>query len=394
MTLYIRALTIYQDVIFILLALGVIDICLPFLCHKVKYLPIRYISHTLPRDSYIVTPNGTEPNYTHYVKRRENSIPFVIYSVLFLLSCVTLGFIGFTCYKQDLFAYLFWGFLQLLISVAFWFKELKKFMSVQKHTEYLHLIETCQCCSNAFLVILLFTDKDNNYYTYIAQNSEHWKAGGVYSALCYGSYIDELNYTIVTDKNLVGIDKDSITSCRWWNNYGLPVTFVIIGVIMVVCFFILQYWSLLFIGAFMALIGILYIPKTHTKTLKVIDVHHTEVYSDLPKYTKWTFVLLGNNGRPYYYIVDDISSVSVETTYKCEVKGNHVTTILQEAEPLLKAKYIPSEFDKDFLVFHTICLLAVIGCEVSGWLIIGAVFSAIWVFLAVQIIRYYRKGDI
>lgn len=395
MHLYIRALTIYPDVVIVYLALLLLDAAMPFISRLCKTMPVRFISTILPADGWRITyPFRIDRDNTHNVPRRGNCIPLVLYTLLCLFSAIEVGYVVYACWGDSFPMYMLWALLQLLLSLVTWYLELKQYMSIYKRKEHLCVIEICQCCTNAFLSVLLLEGYHGDHYTYIVPNTEHWQLGACHEAICVGAFIEKLNPDILEEHRIIWVGVGDKSTYRNWNGIVLPTFLFLIGGGLIASYVFFGYISLLVTGVLTTLLGVYYVPWPSTRNLRVVSREHTECFGDISQECYWTFVLVNNSGRPFYYQSDDGEALHISSAYTCKSVGNIVRYVEADAPKEMTAVYHPASECGELFIFYFIGIPLIITAEVLGWTLVACSVAALLTFLTVAIARYLHKGDI
>lgn len=395
MDLYIRALTVYPNVIVVYGCLLLLDIITVIVNRLAQVTNVRFISKVLPTYGYrFERPFSFVKDNSHYVERRPSILPTAMTGVVVLASAIAISFSALTCEELDMYPYVFWGGLQLLMSIALWYKHIQKYLSVRKHCEQLVVVENCQCLSDPFKTVLLLQGYHEEYYTYVVPNTEHWKEDMYHKAKCLGDYILELDEENIEPEHAIWVGVgDKLTYARW-NGLAFPILLIIIAILSISVFILYRFLSILIFGVLVLSLSVLYMPWRKTRTLKLVTEDRTEVYDDVNRVGDYMYVLIDKKGRPYYYQCDDRSALKVNGSYVCETQGNTILCVLEHTDDELCASYHPAERIGGvwILMFIVVC-----GTATSEYLqflptaIVGAIITALWF---VMVIRYKTKGDI
>ena len=389
--IYIRPLPVH-DVLFIFGLLLVLDILCPILCSITKTTSVTYISKLAPSDGLRWSPPfNFEPNTMHHVKRRPNIGSLVLYGFLIVASSLTLAYSVLECETLDLLMYVWWAVLQLLLSVSLWVRELKEYTVVYKHKEHLLIIEVCQCANDAFKSVLLLEGYHGETYTYVVPNIDNWVVGNYHSAECTGYYIDELDSTPVNPFEVIWVGVGDKSSYSSWNNFLLPLLFVMLGVAVSS----LPLISTKFTGStFLVCALFMILSRRKTRKLKPINVNRTECFSDIEQLGSYTFTLINRSGKPFYYQSDDKQALRVTGTYICETVGNTVDLIQGRVDNEIKAVYRkPEKIGASWIAFALLAAV-IVTFEFLRWWFLCIPASVLLSLIAVGLIRYKLKGDI
>lgn len=394
MDLYIRALTFYPSVVTAYGCLLLLDVITILVNRLAQLTSVRFISKVLPTYGYrFEKPFSFVKDDSHFVERRPSILPTLMTGIVVFASAIALGYTALTC-SEDIYPYMFWGALQLLMSIALWYKHIQKYLAVYKHCEQLVVVENCQCLSNPFETVLLLEGYHGEYYTYVVPNTEHWKENMYHRAKCLGDYILELDDENIEPESAIWIGVGDKVACTKWNGIILPITLFFISAVSITAYVFTRFLSFLVFGTVLLSFAVFYIPWKRTRSLKLVTACRTEVYDDINAIGAFTYVLISKTGRPYYYQCDDRQALKVNGSYICETHGNSVTCILDHTNDELEAAYHPAE-----RVGSMWCIIIVILCGTitSEWLqfiptiIAGSTILALWL---VMLIRYKTKGDI
>lgn len=394
MDLYIRALTFYPNVVAVYGCLLLLDMITILVNRLAQLTSTRFISKVLPTYGYrFEKPFSFVKDDSHFVERRPSILPTLMTGIVVFASAISIGYAALAC-NDDMYPYMFWGALQLLMSIALWYKHVQKYLAIHKHCEQLVVVENCQCLSNPFETVLLLEGYHGEYYTYVVPNTEHWKENMYHKAKCLGAYILELDTENIEPESAIWIGVGDKVTCATWNGIALPITLLLISALSVAAYIFARFLSFLIFGVAILFFAVFYMPWRRTRSLKLVTACRTEVYDDINVVGAFTYVLIDKNGRPYYYQCDDEQAFKVNGSYICETRGNNVTCVLEHTDKETDAAYHPAEN-----VGGMWCIIIVILCgtATSEYLqfipavIVGSLILALWF---VMLIRYKTKGDI
>lgn len=392
MSLYIRHVPLYENLLLLYGLLLLLDIICPLLSKLAKTTTVSYLSSKQKPDGLRWSfPFTFEPNRLHYVKRKPNIVSLVLYGLLIFVSSLTLAFSCLECDGFEVLFYAFWSTLQLLLSVTMWHKELKLCLSLYKHKEHLLVIEVCQCANDAFKSILLLEGYHGEHYTYVVPNIENWVVGNYHVADCLGSYVEELQQEPVEPCKVIWVGVGDKTTHASWNNLLMPIFAFTLGA----CAIAIPNVSIRVFGATMVLLGLfILIPRRRTRNLKPFKMERTECFDDLPQITDYTYIFINKNGKPFYYLCDDPKAIRITGTYVCETVGNRVEIVGRRLEKDSNAVYHKPEKLGTGWVSIPLLLATMLCFEYIGLWFVNIPASILLAFVIIGILRYKLKGDI
>lgn len=394
MDLYIRALTIYPGVVTAYGCLLILDILIVLVNWLIEMSSLTFVSDILPYDGWrLIKPFKLIRNDVHRVRKRPSVVPTVLSGALVFVSAISISYCVLIC-DVCLLQYLYWGGLQLLLSLTLWYKCVQKYLVTNHHNEQLVVVEICQCLTDPFVSILLLQGYHEEYYTYVVPNSEHWEVGMYHNAACLGSYVVELDPENIPREKAVWIGVgDKLTRSKW-NGCLFSILIMFVSIILMASYWFIDILSLLIVGAIMFALGILFMPWRITRPLKLVSYHRTAVYDDIECIGTYTYVFVGKNGRPYYYQCDEEEAFSYSGSYSCELCGNKISFISEHLPNEIPMTYLRQAQAPETWIFLFILACGVATCEFLGFLpgiIAGSVLFSLWL---VAVLRYETKGDI
>lgn len=395
MDLYIRALNIYPHVVTMYVGLLVLDLLTIVINRLLMLTNVRFMSKILPTYGWrLEQPFKFVQDDTHLVERKPNALPTVLTGFVVLLSAVTMSYCALTCEGKDVYPYMYWGALQMLASLALWYKHIQKFLAIRIHKEQLVVVENCQSLNNPYETVLLLQGYHNEFYTYVVPNTENWTVGMYHKAECLGDYITHLDDTNIDEEHAIWVGVGDKLAHTTWNSLALSILLFILGTLTAGCYAYFHFISLLAFGVTCVAMGVIMIPWHKNKQLKLVSITRSEVYDDIDIFGDFIYVLIGVNGRPYYYQCDDRDALTVNGSYLCETKGNIVLYINEHSDKETGATYHPADKISEMVMFMLIILAGIVASEFLSFLptaIGGSALLAVWFTM---IIRYKTKGDI
>lgn len=395
MDLYIRALTIYPGVVTLYAGLLLLDIVTALVNRLMQLTSVKFISKLLPTYGWrIEKPFSFVRDDSHYVERRPNIIPTLMTGILVFISALSISYIALVCEGADVYPYMYCGVLQLLTSLTLWYKHIQAYLSVRQHSEQLVVVENCQCLTDPFKTILLLQGYHDECYTYTVPNTEHWVIGMYHKADCLGDYVVELDPENIDSEHAIWVGVgDKIAHTRM-NGVAFPITLIVMAAVSFAAFIWFRYLSLLTFGSTLLISAMFFMPWHITKKLKLVSISRTEVYDDIDMLGAFTFVLIGNNGRPYYYQCDDRDALTVNGTYICEVKGNTIVYVSDHLDTDIGATYQKVDSTSGMWIFMLLIACGVATCEFLNWVPIAVASSIILALWLALTLRYKTKGEI
>lgn len=395
MDLYIRALNIYPHVVTMYVGLLVLDLLTILINRLLMLTNVRFMSKILPTYGWrLEQPFKFVRDDTHLVERKPNILPTVLTGFVVLLSAITMSYCALTCEGKDVYPYMYWGALQMLVSLALWYKHIQKFLAIRIHKEQLVVVENCQSLNNPYETVLLLQGYHNEFYTYVVPNTEHWAVGMYHKAECLGDYVTHLDDTSIDEEHAIWVGVGDKLAHTTWNSLALSILLFILGALAVGCYIYFHFISLLVFGVTSIAMGVIMMPWHKNKQLKLISITRSEVYDDIDIFGDFIYVLIGVNGRPYYYQCDDRDALTVNGSYQCETKGNIVLYVNEHSDKETGATYHPVDKVGGMVTFMLIILAGIITSEFLSFLptaIGGSALLAVWFTM---VIRYKTKGDI